>query len=138
MSTLAPPPHAVSAAAPARGSMIMRDAAELTKARLSLLVVFTTLVGYVLGCMTTGGFDWWVMLGVCVGTALAAASSSPTAAQVGRTEVRDVSFVGNRAFPTDSLARAIVTRETECRSAPPSPTPPSAPAATTKRTTYES
>lgn len=39
------------------------------------------------------------------------------AAQVARTEVAEVRFEGNRAFPADSLARAIVTRETECRSA---------------------
>jgi len=38
-------------------------------------------------------------------------------AQAGRPEVVDVRFEGNRAFPSDSLARAIVTRETECRSA---------------------
>jgi outer membrane protein assembly factor BamA len=31
-------------------------------------------------------------------------------------EVVDVRFEGNDAFPDDSLARAIVTRETECRS----------------------
>lgn len=31
-------------------------------------------------------------------------------------EVRRVTFVGNETFPSDSLARAIVTRETECRS----------------------
>jgi len=38
------------------------------------------------------------------------------AAQLGRPEVTEVRFSGNRAFPSDSLARAIVTRETECRS----------------------
>ncbi|GMV05147.1 MAG: hypothetical protein AMXMBFR53_14260 [Gemmatimonadota bacterium] len=38
-------------------------------------------------------------------------------AQANRPEVVDVRFEGNRAFPSDSLARAIVTRETECRSA---------------------
>lgn len=37
-------------------------------------------------------------------------------AQVGRTEVEAVRFVGNHAFSSDSLARAIVTRATECRS----------------------
>jgi outer membrane protein insertion porin family/translocation and assembly module TamA len=31
------------------------------------------------------------------------------------TEVREVSFSGNETFPEDSLARAIVTRETSCR-----------------------
>jgi len=37
-------------------------------------------------------------------------------AQVGRVEVHAVRFDGNHAFPDDSLARAISTRQTECRS----------------------
>lgn len=41
----------------------------------------------------------------------------PLGAQVTRTEVAEVRFEGNEAFPSDSLARAIVTRQTECRSA---------------------
>ena len=41
---------------------------------------------------------------------------SPALSQVGRTEVSKVTFQGNESFPDDSLARAIVTRETECRS----------------------
>jgi outer membrane protein assembly factor BamA len=48
--------------------------------------------------------------------AIALFAAGPATAQIGRTEVREVGFVGNQAFPTDSLARAIVTRETECRS----------------------
>ena len=41
---------------------------------------------------------------------------SPVLSQIGRTEVSEVRFQGNESFPDDSLARAIVTRETECRS----------------------
>ena len=41
---------------------------------------------------------------------------SPVLSQVGRTEVSEVTFQGNQSFPDDSLSRAIVTRETECRS----------------------
>ena len=36
--------------------------------------------------------------------------------QLGQAEVTKVIFEGNESFPDDSLARAIVTRETECRS----------------------
>lgn len=43
--------------------------------------------------------------------------AEPASAQAVRTEVAEVRFEGNRAFPSDSLGRAIVTRETECRSA---------------------
>jgi outer membrane protein assembly factor BamA len=39
------------------------------------------------------------------------------AGQAGRPEVTEVRFRGNEVFPDDSLARAIVTRQTECRSA---------------------
>ncbi len=48
-----------------------------------------------------------------LGLALLAA---PAAGQVGRVEVRKVRFEGNRSFSSDSLSRAIVTRQTECRS----------------------
>ena len=41
---------------------------------------------------------------------------SPVLSQVGRTEVSEGAFQGNQSFPDDSLSRAIVTRETECRS----------------------
>lgn len=34
----------------------------------------------------------------------------------GRPEIADIEIVGNRTFETDSLKRAIVNRETECRS----------------------
>ena len=40
----------------------------------------------------------------------------PVSSQVGRTEVSEVAFQVNQSFPDDSLSRAIVTRETECRS----------------------
>jgi outer membrane protein assembly factor BamA len=40
----------------------------------------------------------------------------PASGQLQAPEVKSVSFVGNETFPDDSLARAIATRETECRS----------------------
>jgi len=44
------------------------------------------------------------------------AAPGVVAAQLGRPEVTEVRFSGNKSFPSDSLARAIVTRQTECRS----------------------
>lgn len=41
----------------------------------------------------------------------------PLQGQLSRVEVAEVRFEGNHAFPDDSLARAIVTRQTECTSA---------------------
>ena len=55
---------------------------ELTKARLSLLVLLTTAVGYVLGAGAGfgsgfgGGIDWSVLLWTMVGTALAAGAAN--------------------------------------------------------------
>jgi outer membrane protein assembly factor BamA len=54
---------------------------------------------------------------LAVGAALA--GTAPLSAQVppaGRQEVSSVRFEGNHAYPADSLARAIVTTQTECRS----------------------
>lgn len=51
-----------------------------------------------------------VLFGPGAGRAEAQSSSAS------RTEVTDVRFEGNETFPDDSLARAIVTRDTECTS----------------------
>ncbi len=42
--------------------------------------------------------------------------AAPAAGQIGRVEVERVRFEGNQSFASDSLSRAIVTRQTECRS----------------------
>ncbi len=42
--------------------------------------------------------------------------ATPLSAQVGRIEVAHVRFEGNDHFSSDSLSRAIVTRQSECRS----------------------
>jgi len=40
----------------------------------------------------------------------------PLSGQIGLQEVTSVRFEGNREFPDEALSRAIITRETECRS----------------------
>ncbi len=50
------------------------DLVELTKARLSMLVVITALVGYLLA-VRTGRFDGWILLHLLLGTTLAAFAS---------------------------------------------------------------
>ncbi len=42
--------------------------------------------------------------------------AAPVAGQAGQVELGKVRFEGNRSFSADSLSRAIVTRQTECRS----------------------
>jgi outer membrane protein assembly factor BamA len=53
---------------------------------------------------------------VVVVLSAASTGAAPVAAQQQAPEVKSVEFVGNQAFPSDSLARAIATRETACRS----------------------
>ena len=43
------------------------------------------------------------------------AVQAPLLAQAPSVQVRSIEFLGNEAFPEDSLARAIVNRETRCR-----------------------
>ena len=43
-------------------------------------------------------------------------AQAPLLAQAPSVQVRSIEFLGNEAFPEDSLARAIVNRETRCRS----------------------
>jgi translocation and assembly module TamA len=50
------------------------------------------------------------------GTLAGAPPVSAQAGPAGRQEVSSVRFEGDHAYPADSLARAIVTRQTECRS----------------------
>ena len=52
------------------------DLMALTKARLSLLVVLTTLFGYLVAARTTGDFSWATVLHTLLGTILAAAGSA--------------------------------------------------------------
>ena len=54
----------------------------------------------------------------CAFLLLASVASAPAtlAGQVSPPEVTEVRFEGNETFSADSLARAIVTRETECKS----------------------
>ena len=57
----------------AEGSTVMGDFAVLTKARLSLMVVFTTAIGYIVGA--AGRPVGWGLLFAVLGTSLAAASA---------------------------------------------------------------
>ena len=52
------------------------DLMALTKARLSLLGVLTTLFGYLVAARTTGDFSWATVLHTLLGTILAAAGSA--------------------------------------------------------------
>jgi protoheme IX farnesyltransferase len=56
------------------GPTLMTDIMALTKARLSLLVIITTFVGF---CMASGErLDWWLLLHAVGGTTLAAAAAA--------------------------------------------------------------
>ena len=59
-----------------------------------------------------GRMPWALALALCAGIVVA----TPAGAQLRAEEVRNVLFEGNETFPDDSLASAIVTQETDCRS----------------------
>ncbi len=50
------------------------DFMELTKARLNLMVLITTMIGFVVG--TVGAIDWWLLTQTLIGTGLCAAGAS--------------------------------------------------------------
>ncbi|MDY7110398.1 MAG: heme o synthase [Planctomycetota bacterium] len=54
----------------------LRQYAQLTKARLSALVLMTTAVGFALAGTSTTGTDWWCFFATIVGTALAAGAAN--------------------------------------------------------------
>ena len=64
----------VAAKAVPKGSGLLGDLGELSKARLSLLVLLTTLVGFLTGWR--GPMDWTLLAATLVGTALSAAGAS--------------------------------------------------------------
>jgi len=67
----------VESAPAAESGFTRADLMALTKARLSLLVIITTLVGFWLGAKTVGaGIDWVRLIHTLVGSALAAAAAS--------------------------------------------------------------
>jgi protoheme IX farnesyltransferase len=59
---------------PKDGPGLLSDFMALTKARLSMLVLITTFVGF---CMATAGpIDWFLLFNTLLGTALVAASAA--------------------------------------------------------------
>jgi protoheme IX farnesyltransferase len=88
------------------------DVAELAKARLSLLVVFTTLAGFLSG--VTGRLDWALLVMTMLGTALSAAGASTLNqwwerdldARMRRT--KDRPLPAGRIHPADALLLGIL------------------------------
>jgi len=64
---------------------------------------------------SSGGPPAWLLCAVLASAGLTTAPASALA-QLRGDEVRSVRFEGNRTFPDDSLAAAIVTQQTDCRS----------------------
>lgn len=60
------------------GRSLVGDFMELTKARLNLMVLITTLIGFVIGLQMTKpeeGIDWWLLCQTLLGTGLCAAGA---------------------------------------------------------------
>lgn len=65
-----------AAALPRQSGLSRADLMALTKARLSLMVLVTTFVGFWAASRSLGRFDGWLLLHTLIGSALAAAASS--------------------------------------------------------------
>lgn len=95
----------------ARGESLASDILTLVKARLSLLVLITTLVGFLLGWR--GPMDWILLSATLVGTALCAAGAAALNqwwerdldAKMKRTRTRPLP--ANRMHATDALLCGI-------------------------------
>lgn len=104
----APPEPAQSA----HGFSLASDLSELTKARLTVMVLLTTLAGY--GLASRGVFDWATLGHTLLGTALVAICSSilnqalerDTDALMRRTQVRP--FVTRRLPLTETIIAGLV------------------------------
>ena len=68
MSASGPPAEAENAATSAETDVRWRAFAELTKPKLTSLVLVTTALGYLLA--RTGPVDWWKLTAAVLGTAL--------------------------------------------------------------------
>lgn len=80
---------------------ILGDMAALTKARLSTLVMVTTLVGFCMG--SAGAFDWFLLCRVLFGTALVAASAAVLNQVIERDVDRLMQRTKNRPLPAGRM-----------------------------------
>ena len=76
MSAESDNPSVKSAALPDGQGLSRADLMALTKARLSLMVLVTTFIGFWAASRSLGNFDWWLLVHTLIGSALAAAASS--------------------------------------------------------------
>ncbi|MGI9241997.1 MAG: heme o synthase [Verrucomicrobiales bacterium] len=65
-----------AAVLPRQQGLSRADLMALTKARLSLMVLVTTFIGFWAASRSLGHFDWWLLVHTLIGSALAAAASS--------------------------------------------------------------
>lgn len=92
--------HEVSAATPSR----LADYYELTKPRMNLLVIITTMVGFYMASF--GGVNWLAMFNALLGTALCAAGASALNHYVEREFDALMSRTRNRPLPGGRLQPA--------------------------------
>ena len=91
-----------SQAATAAPETPLRDFVELTKPRITLMVVLTTLVGYLLA--TPGGLDWARLVHTLVGTALLAGGASALNQYLERRVDARMRRTARRPLPAGRLA----------------------------------
>ena len=87
----------------ARTPSRLRDFYELTKPRMNLLVVITTLVGFFMAAKNTAILNWALLAHVIFGTALTAAGASVLNQYVERDLDRLMPRTANRPLPTGRI-----------------------------------
>lgn len=93
-------------------SVLLSDLSELSKARLSLLVLLTTLIGFLLGWQ--GPMDYTILIATLLGTALSAAGASALNQWIERdldarmSRTADRPLPAGRMHPSDALLFALL------------------------------
>ena len=106
MTLLTSPVHdAVPAGVRAADRNLIGLYAQLTKARLSALVVLTTAVGFVMGAPAAAGFDWLKLLWTVLGVALAAGAANALNELVEAGPDALMLRTRNRPIPSGKLGR---------------------------------
>jgi protoheme IX farnesyltransferase len=82
--------------------------ADLTKARLTLLVLLTTLVGFYLGWPRDTAMNYWLMLNALAGTALVAAGAAALNQLLEREHDAKMRRTQNRPLPSGRLQPTTV------------------------------
>ena len=88
-------------------SRVRKDLMTLTKARLSALVVLTTLFGYLLATRSNTEFEWWILAHMVFGTLLTAFGAAAFNQVIEMEADSRMERTANRPLPTRRISEPI-------------------------------